>query len=168
MYRPEELRDGPCLPRPSCNPGGTTTPIWSSPAGGSTRLTVPKSTPEWLIWAPSATPALSESRARIRQGGGGTAYQEQVRAIEERSTRIGELGIIGFSQPMPVFPFTAFSVRDDDLIVIERLTGQQYLRAEERPEEVASFLKFFDLLREAASTGTEAEAIIERALESLR
>ena len=53
-----------------------------------------------------------------------------------------ELGIIGFSQPMPVFPFTAFSVRDDDLIVIERLTGEQYLRAEERPEEVASFLKF--------------------------
>jgi diketogulonate reductase-like aldo/keto reductase len=43
-----------------------------------------------------------------------------------------ELGIIGFSQPMPVFPFTAFSVRDDDLIVIERLTGEQYLRAEER------------------------------------
>ncbi len=79
-----------------------------------------------------------------------------------------ELGIIGFSQPMPVFPFTAFSVRDDDLIVIERLTGEQYRRAEERPEEVASFLKFFDLLREAASTGTEAEASIERALESLR
>jgi hypothetical protein len=59
-------------------------------------------------------------------------------------------------------------VRDDDLIVIERLTGEQYLRAEERPEEVASFLKFFDLLREATSTGTEAEAIIDRALESLR
>jgi transcriptional regulator with XRE-family HTH domain len=200
-------------------------------------------------------------KAAYRKGGGGAAYQEQVRAIEERSTRIGEfqvamipailqtadyareilslpsgpaawgsdrgdmeamidgrlrrqeilhdphkriqvvlgeaasrtlvctpetlagqlskllsvirlpaleLGIIGFSQPMPVFPFTAFSVRDDDLIVIERLTGEQYLRAEERPEEVASFLKFFDLLREAASTGTEAEAIIERALESLR
>jgi Domain of unknown function (DUF5753) len=80
-----------------------------------------------------------------------------------------EPGIIGFSQPMPVFPFTAFSVRDNDLIVIERLTGEQYLWAEEGPEEVASFLKFFDLLREAgASTGTEAEAIIQRALESLQ
>jgi Domain of unknown function (DUF5753) len=79
-----------------------------------------------------------------------------------------ELGIIVFSQPMPVFPFTAFSVRDNDLIVIERLTGEQYLWAEESPEEVASFLKFFDLLREAASTGTEAETIIQRALESLQ
>ena len=69
---------------------------------------------------------------------------------------------------MPVFPFTAFSVRDNDLIVIERLTGEQYLWAEESPEEVASFLKFFDLLREAASTGTEAEAIIQHALESLQ
>ena len=161
-------------------------------------------------------------KAAYRKGGGGAAYQEQVRAIEERSTRVGEFqvamipailqtadyareilslpsgpaawgsdradmeamidgrlrrqeilhdqhkGIIGFSQPMPVFPFTAFSVRDDDLIVIERLTGEQYLRAEERPEEVASFLKFYDLLRDAASTGTEAEAIIERALKSLR
>jgi transcriptional regulator with XRE-family HTH domain len=79
-----------------------------------------------------------------------------------------ELGIIGFSQPMPVFPFTAFSVRDDDLIVIERLTGEQYLRAEESPDEVSAFLKFFDLLREAASTGSEAEAIIQRAHETLR
>ena len=33
---------------------------------------------------------------------------------------------------------------------------------------MASFLKFFGLLREAASTGTEAEAIIQRALESLQ
>jgi hypothetical protein len=69
---------------------------------------------------------------------------------------------------MPVFPFTSFSVRDNDLIVIERLTGEQYLWVEESPEEVASFLKFFDLLREAASTETEAEAIIQRALESLQ
>jgi transcriptional regulator with XRE-family HTH domain len=79
-----------------------------------------------------------------------------------------ELGIIGFSQPMPVFPFTAFSVRDDDLIVIERLTGEQYLRVEESLDEVSAFLKFFDLLRDAASTGTEAETIIRRALEGLR
>jgi hypothetical protein len=69
-------------------------------------------------------------------------------------------------QPMPVFPFTAFSVRENDLIVIERLTGEQCLWAEKSPEEVASFLKFFDLLREATSTGTEA--IIQRALESLQ
>jgi hypothetical protein len=79
-----------------------------------------------------------------------------------------ELGIIGFARPMPVFPFTAFSVRDDDLIVIERLTGEHYLRADESPDEVSAFLKFFDLLRDGASTGTEAEAIIQRALEALR
>lgn len=79
-----------------------------------------------------------------------------------------ELGIIGFSQPMPLFPFTAFSIRDEDLVVIERLTGEQYLRVDESPEEVAAFLKFFDLLRGATSPGTEAEAIIKRALEDLR
>jgi hypothetical protein len=79
-----------------------------------------------------------------------------------------ELGVIGFAQRMPVFPFISFSVRDDDLIVIEGLTGEQKLTASGSADQVASYLKFFDLLREAASTGPEAQAIIERALESLR
>jgi transcriptional regulator with XRE-family HTH domain len=227
-----------------------------------------RSTGESQQVAAELTDMLAEARIEhqsfkvaYRKGGGGAAYQEQVRAIEERSTRIGEfqvamipailqtadyareilslpsgpaawgsdkadidamidgrlrrqeilydthkriqvvlgeaalrtlvcrpetlggqlekllsvirlpaleLGIIGFSQPIPVFPFTAFSVRDDDLIVIERLTGEQYLRADESPEEVAAFLKFFDLLREAASTGAQAEAIIRNGLEILR
>ena len=77
-----------------------------------------------------------------------------------------ELGIIGFAQRMPVFPFVSFSVRDNDLIVIEGLTGEQKLAASAAADQVASYLKFFDLLREAASTGAEAEAIIQRALDS--
>ncbi|HEV2375964.1 MAG TPA: hypothetical protein VGS19_27825 [Streptosporangiaceae bacterium] len=36
-----------------------------------------------------------------------------------------ELGIIGFAQRMPVFPFVAFSVRDDNLVIVEHLTGEQ-------------------------------------------
>ena len=79
-----------------------------------------------------------------------------------------ELGIIGFAQRMPVFPFVSFSVRDNDLIVIEGLTGEQKLAASAAANQVASYLKFFDLLREAASTGAEAEAIIQRALDSRR
>ena len=40
-----------------------------------------------------------------------------------------ELGVIGFTQRMPVFPFVSFSVRDNDLIVIEGLTGEQKITA---------------------------------------
>ena len=79
-----------------------------------------------------------------------------------------ELGIIGLSQRMPVFPFVSFSVRDDDLIVIEGLTGEQKITASTSADQVASYVRFFDLLREAASTGSESEAIIDLALESLR
>jgi hypothetical protein len=66
-----------------------------------------------------------------------------------------ELGMIGFSQPMPVFPFTAFSVRDDDLIMIERLTEEQYLRAEERPEEMAECSQLQPTLVNAYCTGQQ-------------
>jgi len=37
-------------------------------------------------------------------------------------------GTLGLSQPMPVFPFTAFSVRDDDLVIVESIAGEQYIR----------------------------------------
>jgi hypothetical protein len=80
----------------------------------------------------------------------------------------GELGVIGFAQRMPVFPFVSFSVRDNDLIVIEGLTGEQKFAASAAKDQVASYLRFFDLLRETASTGAEAGAIVERSLESLR
>ena len=58
--------------------------------------------------------------------------------------------------------------RDNDLIIIEGLTGEQKFAASAAKDQVASYLRFFDLLREAASTGAEAGAIVERSLESLR
>jgi len=78
-----------------------------------------------------------------------------------------ELGIIGFTQRMPVFPFVSFSVRDSALIVVEGLTGEQKLTASVAADQVASYLRFFDLLRESASTGDEAAAVIQRALDSV-
>jgi transcriptional regulator with XRE-family HTH domain len=79
-----------------------------------------------------------------------------------------ELGVIGFSQRMPVFPFVSFSVRDDDLIVVEGLTAEQKFTTGMSADQVTSYLKFFDLLRGAASTGGEAVAVIQRAREELR
>jgi transcriptional regulator with XRE-family HTH domain len=74
-----------------------------------------------------------------------------------------ELGIIGFHQHMPVFPFTAFSVRGE-LIVIDHLTGEQSI---DDSDEVASWVRFFNLLREGASTGEAAHRMIHAALASL-
>jgi hypothetical protein len=74
-----------------------------------------------------------------------------------------ELGIIGFREHMPVFPTTAFSVRDE-LIVIDHLTGEQTI---DDRDEVASWLRFFNLLREAASTGQAAHQMIHAAIADL-
>jgi transcriptional regulator with XRE-family HTH domain len=74
-----------------------------------------------------------------------------------------ELGVIGFHQHMPVYPFTAFSIRDE-LVVIDHLTGEQTI---DDVDEVASWLRFFDLLREAASTGDAARRLIQSAIEAI-
>jgi transcriptional regulator with XRE-family HTH domain len=79
-----------------------------------------------------------------------------------------ELGVIGFAQRMPVFPFVSFSVRDNDLIVIEGLTGEQKITASAGADQVASYLRFFDLLLGVSATGEEARRLIAAAAASLR
>jgi hypothetical protein len=78
-----------------------------------------------------------------------------------------ELGIIGFHQRMPTYPL-GFRVYGDDLVVVESIVSEQYFAAEAKPDEVAAFLEAFNELRQAASTGDDAEAIIRRVLDDLR
>ena len=75
-----------------------------------------------------------------------------------------EIRVIGFHQRMPIFPSTAFSVRDE-MIVLDHLTGEQTIVDR---DEAASWLRFFTLLREAASTGEQARELIQRAMDNLR
>ncbi len=75
-----------------------------------------------------------------------------------------ELGIIPFDVRVPVFPLSGFSVYDQDLVVIETVIGETQLSD---PVEVEQYSRLFELLREAASYGTEAAAIIRRAVEEL-
>ena len=72
-----------------------------------------------------------------------------------------ELGVIGFGQRMPAYALGGFRVYDDDLIIAESIAGERYFEAETDPGEVAAFLEAFGELRRAASTGAEAEAIIQ-------
>lgn len=78
-----------------------------------------------------------------------------------------ELGVIGFGQRMPVYPF-GFRVYGDELVITESIAAERYFAVAEEPEEVAAFLEAFNELRQAASTGDDAEVIIRRALDDLR
>ena len=69
---------------------------------------------------------------------------------------------------MPVVPFVAFPVRDNDLIVAEGLTEDQVFTTSTTPDQVVSYVRLFDLPREAASTGPGAAAIIQRPGNDLR
>jgi Domain of unknown function (DUF5753) len=53
----------------------------------------------------------------------------------------------------------------DDLVIVESIVGEQQLA---EADDVARYEKYLELLRDAASTGTEAAAVIRRSLESLR
>jgi transcriptional regulator with XRE-family HTH domain len=79
-----------------------------------------------------------------------------------------EMGVIPFSQPVPAYTLGGFRVYDDDMITVESIAGERDFTADQEPETVAAFLEAFGALRQAASTGDEAEAIIRQALEDLR
>ena len=78
-----------------------------------------------------------------------------------------ELGVIGFRQRMPAYPL-GFRVYDDDLIVVESIAGEREYTRKAEPDAVTTFLEAFGELRQAASTGTEAETLIRQALDDLR
>jgi transcriptional regulator with XRE-family HTH domain len=75
-----------------------------------------------------------------------------------------ELGIIPFDAPVPVFPLSGFRLYDD-LVIVESIVGEQQLA---EADDVTRYEKYLQLLRESASTGRKAAAVIQRALESLR
>ncbi|MQA15657.1 MAG: hypothetical protein GEV09_16265 [Pseudonocardiaceae bacterium] len=69
-----------------------------------------------------------------------------------------ELGIVPFASALPVFPIGSFAL-NDDFVFVEALTGEQRL---DEPEEVAAYLKAFELLCEVALTGADAVTLIQR------
>lgn len=75
-----------------------------------------------------------------------------------------ELGVIAFGHRIPAYSIGGFRVYDDDLIVVESISGERDITD---PREVAVYLDAFEALRQAASTGTDAGTLIQRAIESL-
>ncbi len=75
-----------------------------------------------------------------------------------------ELGVIPLDV-LPVMPVSGFAVYDTELAIVESLAGEQRI---DDPEQVALYVKAFDLLRDTAATGEDAVALIQRIAAGLR
>lgn len=101
-------------------------------------------------------------RTRVVSAGALAGQLDRLAAVTGLSTL--ELGIIPFEAPVPVFPLSGFRLYDD-LVIVESIVGEQQLA---EPDDVARYEKYLELLREAASIGTDAVPIIRRSLEAIR
>ncbi|MGH3865764.1 MAG: helix-turn-helix domain-containing protein [Pseudonocardiaceae bacterium] len=75
------------------------------------------------------------------------------------------LGLVPHDAPMPIPPLTCFGIYDHEFVLIETLTGEQRL---DDPDEVAVYRTAFGQLRNAATTGPDAIALIRRVMAELR
>ncbi|GAA5614169.1 DNA-binding protein [Streptomyces platensis] len=76
------------------------------------------------------------------------------------------LGIIPMAtQERVQWPRETFHVYDDNLVSVELLSAEVKLT---QPSEIAQYLKAFDQLRSMAVYGSEARALVLKALEALR
>jgi len=73
-----------------------------------------------------------------------------------------ELGVIPLPA-MPVVPLSGFRLLDDEFVFVESLAGEQLL---DDPEDITPIIRAFDVLRAAATSGTQAVALIQRAASS--
>lgn len=76
-----------------------------------------------------------------------------------------ELSVLPFDRAHPTMPLAGFTVHDQARVFLETLTGQDELVL---PDEVAAYVKAFDLLRDAATAGSDAVALIQRVAAELR
>jgi hypothetical protein len=107
---------------------------------------------------------LLESALRVRLVSTGTLRGQLDRLIAASGLTSLDLRIIPFEVEVPVFPLSGFRIYDDDLVIVESISGEQQMS---EPDEVANYARFFELLREAACGSDEAVRIVRRALEHL-
>jgi transcriptional regulator with XRE-family HTH domain len=106
---------------------------------------------------------LGEAALRCTPGTIGTLLGQLDRLVSVTDLPTVELGIVPFPL-MPVMPLSSFYFHDD-VVYIETLTAEQQLS---EPDEVAVYVKAFDLLRQAALFGSDAVALIQRVAAELR
>lgn len=120
-----------------------------------------------VLYAPDKQVQLvmGEAALHSRPGSVGTMLGQLDRLISIAGLPSVELGVIPLDAPMPVMPLSGFALFDRDFLVMESLTGEQ--RTDD-PEQVAVYVKAFDLLRKAAATGPDAVTLIQGVAAALR
>lgn len=106
---------------------------------------------------------LGEAALRSTPGTVGTLLGQLDRLVSVADLPTVELGIVPFPL-MPVMPLSSFYMHDD-VVYIETLTAEQRLS---EPDEVAVYVQAFGLLRDAAATGPDAVALIQRVAAEVR
>jgi hypothetical protein len=106
---------------------------------------------------------LGEAALRSTPGTIETLLGQLDRLVSLADLPTVELGIVPFPM-MPVMPLSSFTLHDD-VVYIETLTGEQQLY---EPDEVAVYVKAFELLRAASATGPDAVVLIQRIAAELR
>jgi len=85
----------------------------------------------------------------------------QLEHLAETATLPGhELGIVPFAVASPVAPASGFMLYDNDLAVVEPLSGRLQISD---PDGIARYARWLELLRHAAVTGAEAASMCRRA-----
>ncbi|MGH3931307.1 MAG: DUF5753 domain-containing protein, partial [Pseudonocardiaceae bacterium] len=75
-----------------------------------------------------------------------------------------DLAVLPLGTRMPILPLGSFVMHDNRTVFVETMTS---LRRLETPDEVEVYVKAFDLLRDAATTGSDAIALIRRVMHKL-
>ena len=92
--------------------------------------------------------------------------QGQLEHLAETATLPGhEFGIVPFAVASPVAPASGFVLYDNDLAVVETLSGRLHIS---EPDIIARYARWLELLRQAAVTGAEAAEMCRRAAADYR
>lgn len=107
---------------------------------------------------------MLESALRVRLCSDATLAGQLDRLLALAGLPAVELTIVPSDVRLPVFPM-GFRVYDDDLVIVESISDESRI---EDADNVATYVKLFDLLRQAGATGEEAASLIRGAVTDLR
>lgn len=107
---------------------------------------------------------LLESALRVRLVSPATLRGQLDRLMAVSGVMSLDLRIVPFEAQVPVFPLSGFRIYDENLVIVESISGEQQLSG---ADEIADYSRFFELLREAAASGDDALRIVRRSLEFL-
>jgi len=107
---------------------------------------------------------VTEAALRFRRCSDDAMLAQLERLVALTALRTVKLGIIGFDVRYEIGPWHGFWLLDDDLVTVETYSAELNLA---QPQEIEVYRAVFDQLAAVASYGSEARAIILRAIDDL-